>query len=199
MLLDKNGTLECTSYLALRSVIVILMIVVVMSLLLHADEHFGEEIALQFLPILAVFAHVNFTVETQLSEPMNVSVKSKQKIPPPPRAAGTSVPLEVEAVPIVHTRPQFLCYLIQILLQFVLHGTRRRRLRRPGWTVYILLRLRGGRLCLTQILRIWTPAALWNFNGNKARKRLLLSGSVEGGELASNSHDGSWNRVLRGA
>lgn len=84
MLLDKNGTLECTSYLALRSVIVILMIVVVMSLLLHADEHFGEEIALQFLPILAVFAHVNFTVETQLSEPMNVSVKSKQKIPPPP-------------------------------------------------------------------------------------------------------------------
>lgn len=79
MLLDKDGAFQCASYLALRFVVVIVM-VGVMLLLLHANEHFSEEIALQFLPVFAVFAHMDFTMEAQFSESINASVRQKKKI-----------------------------------------------------------------------------------------------------------------------
>jgi hypothetical protein len=65
MLLDKNRSLERATRLALRSLVVVMVMIVVL-FLLDTDQHLCKQIAFQLLPRLAIFTDVDFSMQAKL-------------------------------------------------------------------------------------------------------------------------------------
>jgi hypothetical protein len=79
MSLDQDGALEralCSHLGRFRGRLPL----VLRLLLLYTDEHFGEEIAFQVLPRLAIFAYANSAMKQQPAKSKNLMSALNQKI-----------------------------------------------------------------------------------------------------------------------
>lgn len=139
-------------------------------LLLDADEHLGEEVALELLPRLAVLADADVAVEAQLAEAR-----------------------EVEAVPVVDAGMQVFGHVVEQRGRLVLGRGRPAGDGRLGALVVALghagerrLRRRRSR----QVVEAGPPLALDDLDGDKARQALLLSRPAQRGELAADGDGG---------
>ena len=72
MLLDQNRAFEgAAGGTTSLAVLVVLIGIAIDLLLLDADEHLAKEEALELLPRLAVFAHTQHPVQTELAKPIS--------------------------------------------------------------------------------------------------------------------------------